>query len=66
MRKKWYLSSGRSKKSDEVVKLISIGRGSDISEAVSTEKRSSSEDAFRGASRDGSIKVKRVGGYARD
>ena len=55
----WYLHSGRSKRSQEVVKLLSIGKGRSISEAVNEEKRGS-KDA-RGVSEDGSITVRRVG-----
>lgn len=53
----WYLHSGRSKKSEYVVKLLKIGKAASISEAVSREKK---QGKWLGESKDG-ITVKRVG-----
>lgn len=58
----WYLHSGRSKRSNAVVKLISLGKGPSISEAVTQEKKEPKK--LRGVSGDGSVIVKRVGTYS--
>ncbi|MEX2231045.1 MAG: hypothetical protein WD824_02705 [Cyclobacteriaceae bacterium] len=58
----WYLHSGRSKKSEEMLRLMSIGKGPSIADAVTNEKET--PEKLVGVSEDGLIKVKRVGAYS--